>query len=201
MLEIGDRLADFAGGGAQNAQRCGMRIEEVGVPAQIGDNVAASDLARQFARSGAVALPVRLVARQVGHGYALAPAGGGGGRREHPMSVAMQGSPANSAAAAGSEEGTALAGCAVPVLLPLPLPAPLDYRVADGAGTPEPGSFVRVALGSRQVIGVVWDRAAEESGEEPGSGIPLARLKAILDFLPTPPLQPELRRFVERAAA
>jgi primosomal protein N' len=42
------------------------------------------------------------------------------------------------------------------VLLPVPLPAALDYRAADGEAPPEPGRFVRVDLGPRRLIGVVW---------------------------------------------
>jgi primosomal protein N' (replication factor Y) len=49
-------------------------------------------------------------------------------------------------------------------MLPLPLPEPLDYLIPDGAALPEPGSFARVRLGSRRVIGVVWDGAGGESG-------------------------------------
>jgi primosomal protein N' (replication factor Y) len=80
------------------------------------------------------------------------------------------------------------------VLLPLPLAAALDYRVADGEASPEPGRFVRVHLGSRQVIGVVW---------EGGSGVDVAeeRLRPIVEVLPTPPLPMELRRFIDRVAA
>src|SRR5580700_4612756 len=80
------------------------------------------------------------------------------------------------------------------VLLPLPLPAALDYRAADGEASPEPGRFVRVHLGSRQVIGVVW---------EGGSGVDVAeeRLRPIVEVLPTPPLPMELRRFIDRVAA
>ena len=65
----------------------------------------------------------------------------------------------------------------VPVLLPLPLAGPLDYR-AD-ADIP-PGSFVAVGLGPRRVIGVVWDGAAGE--------VPAERLKPVIEVLPTPPL-------------
>ena len=41
------------------------------------------------------------------------------------------------------------------VLLPLPLPAPYDYRVPEGLSF-EPGQFVLVPLGGRQVI-AGWD--------------------------------------------
>jgi primosomal protein N' (replication factor Y) len=81
----------------------------------------------------------------------------------------------------------------VRVLLPLPLPAALDYRVPDGEAAPELGRFVRVTLGPRQLIGVVW-----EGG---GGDVPAERLKPIAEVLPAPPLPAELRRFVERVAA
>ncbi len=79
------------------------------------------------------------------------------------------------------------------VLLPLPLPQPLDYLVPEGAVPPEPGSFVQVPLGQRQLAGVVWDGASD--------GLPVDRLKPVLETLPVPALRPELRLFVERVAA
>src|SRR5216683_307383 len=80
----------------------------------------------------------------------------------------------------------------VRVLLPLPLPAALDYRAPVGTASLEPGRFVRVPLGTRNVVGVVWDGA--------GGELPAERLKPILESLAVPPLRPELRRFVERVA-
>src|SRR5215813_2922261 len=81
----------------------------------------------------------------------------------------------------------------VPVLLPLPLPTALDYLVPDGMAPPEPGSFVRVPLGTRLPIGAVWDGA--------GGELPVERLKTVVETLAVPKLRPELRRFVERVAA
>src|SRR3989442_13755647 len=78
------------------------------------------------------------------------------------------------------------------VLLPLPLPAALDYLVPEGSALPEPGTFVRVPLAQRCLAGVVWDGAGDELAVE--------RLKAVLETLPAPKLRPELRRFVERVA-
>ncbi|HEY4472712.1 MAG TPA: DEAD/DEAH box helicase, partial [Stellaceae bacterium] len=80
----------------------------------------------------------------------------------------------------------------VRVLLPLPIPEALDYLAPEGA-SPEPGSFVHVPLGQRSLAGVVWDGVGDELPED--------RLKPIIETLPTPRLQPELRRFVERVAA
>ncbi len=110
------------------------------------------------------------------------------------MSVAAPDSPANSAADGVEEYNCPVAAGRVRVLLPLPLPAPLDYLVPDGAASPEPGSFVRVPLGSRRVVGVVWH--GDSDGE-----VPAARLKPVIEILPTPPLRPELRRFIDRVAA
>jgi primosomal protein N' (replication factor Y) len=81
----------------------------------------------------------------------------------------------------------------VHVLLPLPLPAALDYLVPEGVPPLEPGSFVRVPLGARSLVGVVWEGVEGEPTVE--------RLKPVAEALPIPRLQPELRRFVERVAA
>src|ERR1700745_1514910 len=81
----------------------------------------------------------------------------------------------------------------VRVLLPLPLPEALDYLAPEGTSPPEPRNFVNVPLGQRSLTGVVWDGVGDELPEE--------RLKPIIETLPTPRLQLELRRFVERVAA
>src|SRR5262249_42203896 len=83
-------------------------------------------------------------------------------------------------------------GRPVRVLLPLPLPAALDYLPPPDAA-PEPGSFVHVPLGPRRLVGVVWEGADES--------LPAERLKPVLEVLPVPALRFELRRFVERVAA
>jgi primosomal protein N' (replication factor Y) (superfamily II helicase) len=81
----------------------------------------------------------------------------------------------------------------VRVLLPLPLPAPLDYLIPDGMALPEPGSFVRVPLGGRSLVGVVWDG--------PSGELVADRLKPVAETLPLRRLMPDFRRFVERVAA
>ena len=96
-------------------------------------------------------------------------------------------------AAAAARPGTRIAVERVRVLLPLPLPAALDYLPPEDCDPPEPGSFVRVPLGRRSVAGVVWDGAGDE--------LPVERLKPVLEILPTPKLQREFCRFVERVAA
>jgi primosomal protein N' (replication factor Y) len=88
----------------------------------------------------------------------------------------------------------AAAPARVKVLLPLRLPGALDYLCPEPATAPEPGRFVRVSLGSRRAIGVVWDG-------EPDGAVPADRLKPLIEILPAPALRPEMRRFVDRVAA
>src|ERR1051326_6837803 len=93
------------------------------------------------------------------------PAAGWGGQAarsrapaDHAVSVATPGCPANPTAS----EAAPSAAQRVRVMLPLPLPEPLDYLPPADIAMPEPGSFVRVALGSRRVIGVAWDGVEDE---------------------------------------
>jgi primosomal protein N' (replication factor Y) len=88
-------------------------------------------------------------------------------------------------------EGRAAASRGVAVLLPLPLERPYDYRVPDG-DLPAPGALVRVPLGKRDVVGVVWGPATGEV--EP------ARLRDVIEVLPLPPLTAELRALVDWTA-
>lgn len=82
----------------------------------------------------------------------------------------------------------------VRVLLPLPLEAAYDYAVPEGLDL-EPGDIVEVPLGSRRLIGVVWDAPSEEQGS-----IEASRLKAVIERLPATPLSVTLRRFVDWVA-
>jgi primosomal protein N' (replication factor Y) len=81
----------------------------------------------------------------------------------------------------------------VPVLLPYPFAAPLEYAAPAGLD-PKPGDLVRVPLGSREVLGAVWEgppagRVAEE------------KLRPLLEIVDLPPLGPEMRRFIDWVAA
>ena len=80
----------------------------------------------------------------------------------------------------------------VPVLLPLPLDGAYDYRVAGGNALP-PGTFVRVPLGRREVVGVVWGAGDGTLAEH--------RLKSVIERLDAPPMAEPLRRFVDWVAA
>ena len=80
------------------------------------------------------------------------------------------------------------------VLLPIPLAAgAYDYRIPAGL-TVQPGHFVVVPLGGRQLVGVVWDGAADPD-------LPEAKLRDIAGLLDAPPMTDTLRRFVTWVAA
>ncbi len=71
-----------------------------------------------------------------------------------------------------------------------PVGRPLDYLAPPG-GLAE-GAVVEVPLGPRRVLGVVWG---------PGAGeVPPERLRPVARVPDLPPLRPEFRRFLERAA-
>ena len=93
----------------------------------------------------------------------------------------------------GVPETAAAAIRQVRVLLPVPLREPLDYSIPEEMALPEPGRFVRVPLGRRNLIGVVWDGA--------GGDLAANRLKPVAGVLPVGGMASDLRRFVERVAA
>lgn len=84
-------------------------------------------------------------------------------------------------------------GSRVSVLLPLPLAEAYDYAVPTGMAL-DAGDFVEVPLGTRQVIGVVWD-------DKPDRSVPDDRLRAVGRRFDAPPMRPEMRRLVEWVAA
>ena len=81
----------------------------------------------------------------------------------------------------------------VPVMLPYPFPGPFDYRVPDDLAA-EPGDVVLVPLNRREEIGVVWDGPSDAS-------VPDHKLKPLIGLIDTPPMQADLRRFVDWVAA
>ena len=108
----------------------------------------------------------------------------------HTSSVAVISIPRSGATA--EPRSRAIPSRRVQVLLPLPLPATLDYLAPEDGSFLEPGAFVRVPLGSRTLTGVVWDSV--------DSGLRSDRLKDVLEILPVRGLAPDFRRFVERVA-
>ena len=81
----------------------------------------------------------------------------------------------------------------ISVLLPLPFPGPFDYAVPEGTYV-EPGNVVRVPLGPRTALGVVWDR------DETASEVDEAKLKAITQVLSARPIPDFHRKFVDWVA-
>jgi primosomal protein N' (replication factor Y) len=80
----------------------------------------------------------------------------------------------------------------ISVLLPLPLSGAYDYVLPVGIDAP-PGAFVRVPLGAREALGVVWG--------EPAGDIARARLKSVRAVADVPPMGEPLRRLVDWLAA
>lgn len=78
----------------------------------------------------------------------------------------------------------------VSVFLPIPVDRPYSYRLPEGM-TAEPGSIVRVPLGSRQVTGVVWDTPGEGAED-----VDPNKLRDVETVFPVRPLGEDLRRFV-----
>ena len=89
----------------------------------------------------------------------------------------------------GSLPSTGTARKRVPVLLPYPFAGPFDYAVPDGMD-PQPGDLVLVPLNRRAEVGVVWDAPF-------GDPVPAEKLKPIHAILDTPPMQPDLRQFID----
>ena len=78
----------------------------------------------------------------------------------------------------------------VSVLVPVAVAAPYTYRAPAGV---EPGAIVEVPLGTRDVVGVVWDDPADpEIGHN--------RLRPIAGTFDAPPLSKEIRAFVDWVA-
>ena len=84
-------------------------------------------------------------------------------------------------------------GARVSVLLPLPLAGAYDYLVPEGLAL-QPGDFVVVPLGTREILGVVWGPGTD--------GVDPAKLKAVVERLENAPALPEaVRRFVDWVAS
>ncbi len=83
-------------------------------------------------------------------------------------------------------------GRTVSVLVPVAVAAPYSYAVP-AAMAVEPGDIVEVPLGTRDVVGVVWD-------DPPDKEIGHNRLRAIGAKFDAPPLSKEIRSFVDWVA-
>src|SRR5260221_583422 len=97
-----------------------------------------------------------------------------------------------SSGAVGAPAASARAAVRLSVLLPLPLAGVYDY-LAPRALALQPGDFVVVPLGNRQILGVAWGDATGD--------VPAAKLKAVIERLPAPPMREELRRLIDWVAS
>ena len=77
------------------------------------------------------------------------------------------------------------------VLLPVPLGQVYDYRVPEGMSV-RPGDFVRVPLGPRKLIGVIWGEGAGDVAD--------SKLRAVIEKMPAPPMTAVTRQFVDWVA-
>lgn len=80
----------------------------------------------------------------------------------------------------------------VSVLVPVAVPGVYTYRIPDGL-TLSPGDIVAVPLGTRLVIGAVWD-------DPPDDSVGHNRLRAVEYRFDTPPLKQAVRQFVDWVA-
>lgn len=92
-----------------------------------------------------------------------------------------------------SERAQFLPGDHVAVMLPLPLAGCYDYALDIMAGPVPVGSYVRVPLSGRTVVGVVWAKGAGD--------VPAHKVKAIIEVLDCPPLPAVSRQFVDWVSA
>ena len=81
----------------------------------------------------------------------------------------------------------------VSVLLPIPTEGPYSYLVPDGMRL-VPGDYVQVPLGTREVAAVVWDNHKEAGSVDP------SKLRYVISRFDCPPLNEDMRRFVEWVA-
>jgi primosomal protein N' (replication factor Y) len=108
-------------------------------------------------------------------------------------SIARPGQDLTDRAESGGPQGPGAAGlpeARVSVLLPLPLERAYDYLVPAGLAL-APGDFVRVPLGNREVLGVVWEPGGDSGEISPG------RLKPVAARCEAPALPQVQRRFIE----
>ena len=78
----------------------------------------------------------------------------------------------------------------VPVVVTAPLDGPFDYQFDQER--PEPGRFVLVPFGSREIVGVVWDYGADRQ-------VDAKRIKSLIAVLDAPLMPEAVRRMIDHA--
>ncbi|MCW9035253.1 MAG: primosomal protein N' [Rhodospirillales bacterium] len=86
------------------------------------------------------------------------------------------------------------------VLLPLPLEGAYDYLVPEGMDLHK-GDIVRVPLGSRDVIGVVWGEPGSLHGQAQDATVDIKKLKEVTEKLEVPTLPEENLKLVDWIAS
>ncbi|MDA0676138.1 MAG: hypothetical protein O3A88_07280, partial [Proteobacteria bacterium] len=99
------------------------------------------------------------------------------------------GSPGKKTSAPEStvEQPLYAAGQVVCVAVPVPAGRGYDYRVPQGLVLAA-GDLVRVPLGGREAVGVVWGKG--------GGDVAPARLRDVAGAIDCPPMTDEMRRFI-----
>lgn len=80
-------------------------------------------------------------------------------------------------------------GRIIQVLVPYPVDKAYSYLLPPGLSA-KPGGYVRVPLGSREVVGVVWGNESDEK-------INLAKLKSVIEVYDVTPLPEVHRKFID----
>ena len=80
----------------------------------------------------------------------------------------------------------------ISVLIPLPLAKSYNYSVPENLKL-ETGDFVKVPLGSREVVGVVWEKSNDKHD--------INKIKSVISRLEVTPLPATLRKFVDWLAS
>lgn len=80
----------------------------------------------------------------------------------------------------------------ISVLIPLPLAKSYNYSVPENLKL-EVGDFVKVPLGSREVVGVVWEKSNDKHD--------INKIKSVISRLEVTPLPETLRKFVDWLAS
>ncbi len=115
-------------------------------------------------------------------------------RRASAAQSRPQPAPAGSAGDDRADHPPGSREARVSVLLPLPLDRAYDYAVPPGVAL-APGDLVRVPLGSRELVGAVWEPGPDSGEVSPG------RLRPVVARYDFPALPAVERRFIEWLAA
>jgi primosomal protein N' (replication factor Y) len=111
----------------------------------------------------------------------------------HGSGLSFSRIPAHRQPVSGEKDSAGVAGDKViSVMVPVAVEAPYTYRAPAGMDL-APGDIVAVPLGTRDVLGVVWD-------DPPDPSIGHNRLRPVAEKFEAPPIPETVRRFVDWVA-